>query len=423
MNIYTYYSNLLFIMCSQIDLDNNAVGLKVENNNPSLSGDGKNDVTDMIKLQAAEISQLRKELEIARASTSSNRPPSSCSKFGVKRKFSSSITDDHCELKYLKGLETATALDDSEDSININISSSSSSSRSSSSSSSSSEGSFEGGDEVASSQVVEDGDEIWDLRRVFEAREIRKPNAIKCDGGEGAEGECDLTACCEWKSNKSNIPWYSCLDCQYDEFGGWPEGWLPIKVLTRELREAMHKNCTRMNDLNMPKYNVLSALVAGTLTDADRDDFSKNEGNNTLDTSHLSSYQELKRKENVKEGERFVGVSTLSSSNAHLTIFGVFDFPPTDQGMELDVDGVLKRKDGIVINATMFAFFSSMAQTISRQYGIGMRDAWMAATQSVAVGNAFPYTLEYDFASKNPKEFKRKQEEKAETIKESICPR
>ena len=157
-----------------------------------------------------------------------------------------------------------------------------------------------------------------------------------------------------------------------------------------------------------------------TLTDADRDDLSKNEGNNPLTTSHLPSYQQLKRKENVKEGERFVGVSTLSSSNANLTIFGVFNFPPTDQGMELDVDGVLKRKDGIVINATMFAFFNSLAHTISRQYGFGMRDAWMVATQSVAVGNAYPYTLKSDFASDNPKEFKRKQEEKAETIKEYL---
>lgn len=99
---------------------------------------------------------------------------------------------------------------------------------------------------------VEEKEELWDLKVVLSAEQIRMAHPVQCQ----TDG-CELVACCIWSSTLDpETPWYSCLDCQEDHFGGWPSmeesGSLPIKVLGDDLREAMLEKCTDSDDPTMP---------------------------------------------------------------------------------------------------------------------------------------------------------------------------
>jgi hypothetical protein len=104
--------------------------------------------------------------------------------------------------------------------------------------------------------VDEEKEELWDLKVVLSTKQIRTTHPTLCQ----TDG-CNLVACCVWSSNLDpETPWYSCLDCQEDHFGGWPSieesegggGGLPIKVLSDDLREAMIEKCTESEDPDMP---------------------------------------------------------------------------------------------------------------------------------------------------------------------------
>jgi hypothetical protein len=96
-------------------------------------------------------------------------------------------------------------------------------------------------DDEGESEAGEEEEELWDLKVVFSARDISKTNPILC-----STEDCGLVACSVWSSNLDpEKPWYTCLDCQAMDFGGWPEpNELPLKVLTEEHRAVILEKCT-----------------------------------------------------------------------------------------------------------------------------------------------------------------------------------
>jgi len=65
------------------------------------------------------------------------------------------------------------------------------------------------------------GDEVWNLSQVFSIQDIKSASAATCSGDT-----CSRKACSVWSSTLNEV-WNSCLDCQDEEFGGWPEGMVP----------------------------------------------------------------------------------------------------------------------------------------------------------------------------------------------------
>ena len=57
-------------------------------------------------------------------------------------------------------------------------------------------------------EKLKEGD--WALNRVFNVIELSRIHPVMCQWV--AEGECDLVACSEWRTN--NRGWFCCLDCQ-----------------------------------------------------------------------------------------------------------------------------------------------------------------------------------------------------------------
>ena len=93
---------------------------------------------------------------------------------------------------------------------------------------------------------------------------------------------CDLAACCIWTSKLDpETPWSSCLDCQTNDYEGWPE---ENEELEDDIREAILEECTRVKDhvtpsgsasagedttkedANILLHQYLSLLISGTLT-------------------------------------------------------------------------------------------------------------------------------------------------------------
>lgn len=114
--------------------------------------------------------------------------------------------------------------------------------------------------------------ELWDLKVVLSAKQIRMAQPTLCQSDK-----CNLVACCIWSSNLDpETPWYSCLDCQEEHFGGWPSTeesdgsgsgtGLPIKVLSDDLREAMMDKCTQLVDPVLPNLpsSIGGEVVGGT---------------------------------------------------------------------------------------------------------------------------------------------------------------
>jgi len=103
---------------------------------------------------------------------------------------------------------------------------------------------------ASTDEEEDEAEELWDLKVVLAAKQILMPRPIICQGDN-----CDLVACCIWSSNLDpETPWYSCLDCQEEFFGGWPAnpGELPVKVLDDEWRNAMIEKCTLVDEPAMP---------------------------------------------------------------------------------------------------------------------------------------------------------------------------
>ena len=86
---------------------------------------------------------------------------------------------------------------------------------------------------------------------VLPASQINAEHPTRCSG----DG-CNLVACTIWSSNHDpETPWYSCLDCQEEDFGGWPtaeSGDLPLRVLEDGLRNAMVARCSGREEPSLP---------------------------------------------------------------------------------------------------------------------------------------------------------------------------
>lgn len=113
----------------------------------------------------------------------------------------------------------------------------------------------------ASTSPEEDTDELWDLRIVFSTTQLTQtPHTCSND-------HCSTQACSIWTSNLDpDSPWYSCLDCQAGDFGGWPEEVkeLPANIrsgMKREHWELMLEKCTVDRTVSF----VALALIFATL--------------------------------------------------------------------------------------------------------------------------------------------------------------
>ena len=105
------------------------------------------------------------------------------------------------------------------------------------------------------------GEEVWGLKMVLPAPQINAEHPTRCSG----DG-CNLVACTIWSSNHDpETPWYSCLDCQEEDFGGWPtaeSGNLPLKAVSDSLLEAMTNKCTMKEDPNFPNLPPVIEIEA-----------------------------------------------------------------------------------------------------------------------------------------------------------------
>jgi hypothetical protein len=103
--------------------------------------------------------------------------------------------------------------------------------------------------------AVNPNEETWDLKIIFNVHDLSKPKKIMC-----STEECPLVACSAWvSSHNPEKPWFTCLDCQSNDFGGFPdeEGELPVKFLTEENRKLILEKCT--TDSEVGKFVVCLA--------------------------------------------------------------------------------------------------------------------------------------------------------------------
>jgi hypothetical protein len=110
-----------------------------------------------------------------------------------------------------------------------------------------------------------DGEESWDLKKVMSCSDLAKEGTIKC----GSE-TCTLAAAAVYCSTLSNAKWYTCLDCQVADYGGWPDKLedIPLRAMTHEHKLMMAKKCSRLSSPVFPKF-VESPIIAVDTTDSD----------------------------------------------------------------------------------------------------------------------------------------------------------
>ena len=70
----------------------------------------------------------------------------------------------------------------------------------------------------AEEEEEEEEDEFWTLTKLFSIEELRLNDALKCN----TEG-CNLFSCVTYTSSTDGSKWNCCLDCQQEDYGGWPE--------------------------------------------------------------------------------------------------------------------------------------------------------------------------------------------------------
>lgn len=98
----------------------------------------------------------------------------------------------------------------------------------------------------ASNEGGEEGDEQWDLLKVFSEENLTN-DPVMCDGEK-----CEQAACVRYANAAvATDRWSGCLDCQFSEFGGWPETLeeFPVhyRYLTAQHRQAIIQHCSKNN--------------------------------------------------------------------------------------------------------------------------------------------------------------------------------
>jgi hypothetical protein len=116
----------------------------------------------------------------------------------------------------------------------------------------------------------DDEEEMWDLTKILPHSQVTKECPIKC-----STEDCRLAACCVWVSNLSPNKWYCCIDCQENDFGGWPlAGELPVQALASDHIRALVAKCSKQKSPAMPVFTesdspakqINSRLVTNTVT-------------------------------------------------------------------------------------------------------------------------------------------------------------
>ena len=84
-------------------------------------------------------------------------------------------------------------------------------------------------------------EELWELKEIMTAADLAKSKAKQCN-----TENCPLVACSAWASNLSpNEYWYACVDCQLNDFEGFPPlNELPVEYLSEENRKLILEKCT-----------------------------------------------------------------------------------------------------------------------------------------------------------------------------------
>ena len=82
-------------------------------------------------------------------------------------------------------------------------------------------------------------DTVWNLSRVFTEQDIRSTAPAIC-----TTENCNLLVCCIWESEKGE-KWNTCVDCQEEDYGGWPEDEAPTD---NELINCIHLFCKKINN-------------------------------------------------------------------------------------------------------------------------------------------------------------------------------
>jgi hypothetical protein len=106
-------------------------------------------------------------------------------------------------------------------------------------------------------------EEMWDLKKILPHSQITKECPIKC-----STEDCRLAACCVWVSNLSPLSkWYSCIDCQENDFGGWPpEKDLPVQALECDHIRSLVAKCSKQKSPAMPALAKSLSLATNTVT-------------------------------------------------------------------------------------------------------------------------------------------------------------
>ena len=106
----------------------------------------------------------------------------------------------------------------------------------------------------------EDAEEMWDLTKVLSFEELSREGTIKC-----STEDCLNAAACVWVSNlKPKSRWFSCIDCQANDFDGWPTPEeMPIKEMTSEHQAILAKKCSRQRSPAMPAIDIVQSLNKG----------------------------------------------------------------------------------------------------------------------------------------------------------------
>lgn len=107
---------------------------------------------------------------------------------------------------------------------------------------------------LGSNSANQDQAEVWDLKKILAFEDINKEATIKC-----SSEECLLPACCIWVSNLTpNAKWYSCLDCQERDFGGWPSiDELPLDFMEPKHLHLLSTKCSSQKSPALPKFPSL----------------------------------------------------------------------------------------------------------------------------------------------------------------------
>jgi hypothetical protein len=97
----------------------------------------------------------------------------------------------------------------------------------------------------------DDGDESFDLRQIISLQRLLSGPPL-CSGGDS--GGCSLPACSVWTSSKNpKNKWYYCIDCQKQDFGGWPPAKeMPCDRLEPEHLKVIAEKCSRKKNPLMP---------------------------------------------------------------------------------------------------------------------------------------------------------------------------